>query len=528
MKLEKLSKSLELLMNEKEILPTNEMYNFSEYDELTNIIIEILDTVYRMVNMKKIETKVSHAMKIDVEAIEKGLEIIEEAKPSLIKLCSDGKLIEIVPSKIIHETKEFIEKIKTKNIDRMNALFSLELLYDGNFDRLLMGFNPDNKIFESMQSLLLNKLKNIKDDEILLLWAQIKSHFNNDEQKRGFPLYDDIIPSNFFSFNDSSLTARDKCAILIAKYKPLTIKKMVEEGITSIPLILPGIARILAISDVSKISQISNLEILLIRSASQIIALHNSITQKETADIAKAIGVDQNGLVFDGEFFKEYQSKIKNCNQKKQKNELLSLNVKRLIEYISLFSNQKIAIEEALYQYKWGQEAIHPFRRNDFKNAKKTLEIYLQKDMSKFLLERNIIAFGKTVGRNQIDLYHKDLMGEDFVIEAKVYKVRKITLRNLKKNIVQLQSYMDLHDQPKGILAIYNFTNTLIMAPRKWIKGRILIVCINLCELSPSGRESSLEIVESDSNVIDVIKVGNVNGNYMRQKLTQKKKKHYS
>jgi hypothetical protein len=84
---------------------------------------------------------------------------------------------------------------------------------------------------------------------------------------------------------------------------------------------------------------------------------------------------------------------------------------------------------------------------------------------------------------------------------------KKLTSRQLKNNVSQLKSYMDQINQSKGILAIYNFSNTVILAPRKWFGGRILIICINMCELSPSKRNSSIEIIELQPGVIDLIEL---------------------
>lgn len=508
MKIKRLTSALESLIDEKKII-NNDLYSVSEYDELTNIIVEALESVYQQVSMKEIETKVTQGMKIDIESLEKGLKTVEDARPIPFDLQQKDKIIHIDPTNIIRELKDFIEKIKARTIDRINALLGLELFQDSNFNHLMMAFDSTNQIFSSMQSLLRNKLENINNDDILLLWARIKSSFSNDEQNRGFPIYDNIIPQDFFNSKNSELDVRDKCAIVIAKYRPLTIKKMVEEGIDNIPIITPGISRIL--TNTSDLSQITSLEILLIRSMSQIIALHNLITHKNSSDIARAIRADQYGLIFNGEFLKEYRKSITDrdsTNRNIDKNKLLILNLKRLVEYTALFTKQQTQIENILRQYKMGQEIISPRRKAEFDNVHNTLEIYLQKDICKFLLERNILAFGKSIGRNQIDLYYKEISGDDFVIEAKIYKNENhITLNALKKNIVQLQSYMDLHVQPKGILAIYNFTNALMMAPRKWLRGRIFILCINLCDSTASTRKSSIEIVESETNIIELIEV---------------------
>lgn len=519
LELERLLAALEELMKERLIIKNEHL--LIEHDELSNIVSEIINTTYQTVGMREIERRVTYALKFDMDNLEKGLKLIEESKPQPTMLRVESDPVEINPQEIIRDLHKFINDYKSKKIDRINALFNFELYYDGGFDRLLMTFSPDNKIFDDIQSLLNKKLNNIDDDEALLFWATIKSWFNVDDNNgRAFPIFDDIIPGSFFSSRKNLLSIREKCARTIAKYIPLTLRRMVEDGANMLPMGLAGVAKILTITDTSNISSIKNIEYLLIRSVSQTIAVYEIITNKKPSDLAKTIGADKSGLIFDGEYLETYKKKVStSALNDENKNNLLVMNVKRLIEYTLLFTKQHSRIEEALRQYKMGQEVIHPARKIEFRNVT-GLEIYLQKDMCKFLIERNILAFGRDIGRNQIDLYHKDILGEDFIIEAKIYsEERRLTLNSLKKNVVQLQSYMDLHDQPRGILAIYNFTNTLLTAPKIWLKGRILIICINLCDLSASSRKSSIQIVESQTEVIELITVDKI------KKLSIKKRK---
>ena len=152
--------------------------------------------------------------------------------------------------------------------------------------------------------------------------------------------------------------------------------------------------------------------------------------------------------------------------------------------------------------YKLGQEVVAPSRNKELLKGS-SVELNLQREMSKYLIERGIVTYGLTFGRSQVDLYMKERNSEDFVIEVKVYKTR-INTSSIKANFVQLQSYMDQHYQPRGILVIFNFTNDLISSPRKWIRGRYWILAINLCESSPSKRNRTIIINES-SDSSDII-----------------------
>jgi hypothetical protein len=501
--------ALELLIQERNIITPDALATF-DHDELTNIIAEFLESTYLDVGMAEIERRISHAMKIDIESIENGLELMKNANPTPITIQVDDPY-PIDPEKSIQDLEKFICRYKEKSIDRLNALFNLEFFYDSSFDRILMCFSPTDDIFVKLQSLLNQKLNNLSENDALLYWAKIKASFGNDPEKSAYRLYDDIIPINFFSSDSSNQPIREKCAIVLSKYKPLTIRKMLENGIRSIPIGLAGVAKILSLTNMSDISPITSTEALLARASSQLIATYESLSGKERSKLAKMVGADESGFIFNGDFYRQHKQAIDSDKIKIKSdglNKLLMLNAKRLHEYTNLQTQQQTKIENALFHYKLGQEVIHPARYNEFKNNKKTLEVYLQKDMCKFLMERNISVYGKSIGRSLLDLYHQDISGDDYVIEAKRYdNYRELTLKNIKENVVQLQSYMDQHKQARGILAIYNFTPTLLMVKNKWFHGRIWILSINLCEATPSKRNSSIEIIESKQNVIDLITI---------------------
>lgn len=510
MKQVNLLNALELLIEERTIVTPDAFATF-EHDELTNIISEFLESTYQTVGMAEIERRISHAMKIDIQSIQNGLGLIKNANPIQITIQRDVEPFNIDPEKDIQDIEKFISQYNENSVDRLNAIFNLELMCDTSFDRLLMTFEPDNSIFDTLQSLLSHKLKTLSENDLLLYWAKIKASFGNDPQNSAYRLYDDIIPANLFSSNDSIESVRDKCAIVLSKYKPLTIKRMLENGNRTIPIGLAGVAKILSLTNISDISPITSVESLLARTTSQLIATYEKLSGKEKSELAKTFGADELGFIFNGDFYRHHKQTLDSDTKTLEDNDLnriLILNAKRLHEYTKLQTQQYTRIETALFQYKLGQEIIHPSRKIEFSNNKKTLEVYLQKDMSKFLIESDIPAYGKSIGRNQIDLYYRDITGEDYVIEAKQYSGnRKLNLRNLKKDVVQLQSYLNQHKQPRGILAIYNFTDVLLLTPNKWFQGRIWILSINLCGATASKQSSSIEIVESKQNVIDLITI---------------------
>lgn len=512
---EKLLDALQFLIEEKKILSCS--FSLYGHDELTDILIEILKGVYQSVGIREIEKKILQANKLDIGTFQEGIEKIKKAHPKELKLIqSEEKTIEVNPSIILKNIDDFVSEINSDSnkFSHLDVLVRLEFTMDNNFERLLMGFDIKDKVFDQLKALVLHKFNSVSDDEVILLWGKIKASMKNDNNEGFYKPYEDIVPIDFFDSKNQFSVVRDKCATFIVKLKPLITKKMVEEGYNLFPTGIPGVARMLTLPKNSDLLPVKKLETLLFRSITQTIAIYTEITNCDhelLVDFALAMSSDPNGLIFTGDVFKEYKGKITQQHRtisEQDKYNLLILNLKRLLNYSLLCTTGQVLIEDALWQYKLGQEVIVPARDNEFK-SNVALELYLQKDLCKFLIERNILSFGRSFGRSQIDLYHKDIKGEDFIIEAKVYKSqKKLTLNELQKNLVQLQSYMDQTTQPKGILAIYNFTNDVILAPKKWLRGRIFIICINMCLLSPSKRQKSLEIVESEAAIVDLLEVG--------------------
>jgi hypothetical protein len=156
-----------------------------------------------------------------------------------------------------------------------------------------------------------------------------------------------------------------------------------------------------------------------------------------------------------------------------------------------------------LHQLKLGMEVVAPDISSDY--SKKT-ELRLQREIARFLVERGVYATGTQFGQYQAD-FAVGTHDEHYVIEVKKYaKGRRITEKAIKSAIVQLQSYMDQPPtHPLGILVIFNFTDSLLIAPSSWIRGRFKILAINLQLTPPSGRTQSLTVEEgSEQSTIAV------------------------
>jgi len=135
-------------------------------------------------------------------------------------------------------------------------------------------------------------------------------------------------------------------------------------------------------------------------------------------------------------------------------------------------------------------------------------ESFFKRELCRFLLERNFSPIGVSFGTSEPDVVVTD-GGIDYLIEVKVIR-RTPTPSALNRDLVQLVHYISQR-QPsaRGILIIYNFTPTSIVATDRWLKGRYLILPINLHSTPPSRRSQALSIEPGHADrLIDVIKIG--------------------
>jgi hypothetical protein len=164
-----------------------------------------------------------------------------------------------------------------------------------------------------------------------------------------------------------------------------------------------------------------------------------------------------------------------------------------VLNYAAVARPLESSIEAALFQYKLGLEVML-----SRKHVAKCRELHMQKELCRFLVERNIRAFGKSFGRAESDLL-AELPGGRFLLETKL--VKKVSESSIRHYITQLKAYMDQEEAAtRGVLVIYNLSDTTILADRKWLRQNLWILAINLDSASPSKLRSRLMIEDGGSD----------------------------
>jgi len=491
MKLEKLIEVVELLRK------TYESGDYPEpiKEELSMLLPEFIEELFIQGRVSDLEKRVEETRKFDISTVKKGLEIIIKAGPSPIVNKSSGKVIESAPR--LEQVKEQVKLIEEKGKEwgPLEIGLRFELVLDSNFDYLLMACEGKEDVFRQLEGLVLEKLKPLKEHEILLLWARIKGLFEGAAWTSPLKQYPDITPPPFWQ-NASLEKTRKKCAEFIVRLKPKIIRRMMDEGADGYRTGVAGVARILSFN--RSLAPVSNLDFLVVRNAAELVAATERLTSLSPDNLARGIGKNPDNLVFRGDLYEDAKRVFSFGPRGPKHLDILLASMKKAIRYVGISSGTPSNIEEQLWRYKLGQEVVSPKYTTEIVKGRIN-EIDLQKGLCKFLLERGIRAFGKTFGRSQVDIYTKDSVGEDFVIETKVYK-NAPSDGTIRKNFSQLLSYMnqELQQQPRGILVIFNCSDSLIMTPREWLHGRVFVLAINIGQSPPSGRKKWIEIKEGD------------------------------
>jgi hypothetical protein len=255
----------------------------------------------------------------------------------------------------------------------------------------------------------------------------------------------------------------------------------------------------------------------------RILAVTAKLTVKTPEEIAIASGTN---------FFVDNTEYKKNNNLPRETASLFNLllsAMKRLTEYVEIYAVDKSSeIEKHLWAFKLSQEIIPSVKEisdsdDSTQNASPDAnmnELHLQKILSKFLIERGVLTFGRQFARSEIDLYIPDF-GDPYFIEVKIYKT-KPSERKIKDGASQtfsygtqlkhyghdLLSHMDETKQARGILIIFNYSDHSIEAPKKWLRGRIWILPINLA-VTPSKTKGAIIINESidQEKIFDVLTI---------------------
>ncbi|MCA9749933.1 MAG: hypothetical protein KC414_12565, partial [Romboutsia sp.] len=165
--------------------------------EISDIVAEFLEEVYKQGNIATLETNILDARKIDIDSISKVINIIKEHRPSNYTLnVIDKDNISVDISKKIESFEGYLGKIS--DAESINGQYILELFCDPEFNKILIAFDMEHEIFRTLVDLVSRKVESISNDSMLIIWAELKNNFEGT-RRDGFINYKEIIPEEFWS-----------------------------------------------------------------------------------------------------------------------------------------------------------------------------------------------------------------------------------------------------------------------------------------------------------------------------------------
>ncbi len=475
---------IELLEKELSALSDKEGKE-SLHEEIASLTFSVVGEVKECVDIAELERKLSPYKRVDSQSLKKALSILENAQDRLVARTSPSGTV-LDPKERLRLLSAHLKDIEEQEfkLGEIEVLLRLELLLNSLFDHVLMCLLPKDPALSELKQLLKSKLDALKDDDIMMLWGAVQKEFRSKDDPSGFVVDD---KAHAFLQISSIQNVKDKLVEYLVEFRPQLRIQAVEQERTIYLQPVLGVPRLLTLRTHANLEPITTDQANLLRVLSKVVWLWDACFARPKEEILNFFGVPADGFVAVGEEHRKL-TKIRNHNEPLEK--LLLLQLQKVLSYVGLLGAPTSNIEKVLWVYKLGLEVTMPDSGKRLKNLR---EERIQRELCKFLLEHGIQAYGTKFGSSEIDLLLQQ-GGEQYVIETKVYTTSP-SGNQIRKNLVQLQMYMSQQRlTPKGVLVIYNFTDTAIVPPRKWILGRYQILPINLGTRTPSRKEKSIEI----------------------------------
>jgi len=471
-------------------------------EDLAGLVVEVLVYVRKAIDLEELNRTLLAREHIDIETHRRVVDIIEA-----LDLDGPHKLFPsrdaLNPLSLLQDYRSFLDELAKEATarDSMNLALRLEFGSHSLIDLLLCAAIVRADLSEIVR-IVREKLELLDDDQVISFWSLIQSEFNQDRSYT-MEVDPDILPPDWLK-TGSLADTKQKIADYVVVLKSRLMLSMFRAGKYTIPSEAASLSQILALSATAAATPVSQVELELARGLARLYSYWSRILNKPSNDFARFLGL------FDNASFLDSRNQQEDASSKTLRDEdsarLILFELKKVVRAAYAFASYETPVEKALTQYKLGIEVMTP---EIIKVLQKKKELTLQKELCKFLLERNVFAVGTKFGRSEVDLL-AELPTEGYVIETKIYREgRNVGEGTIKNNLVQLQSYMDQSPvHRRGILVIYNFSSKLITAPKRWIGGRFWFLPINLQRNPPSGRHQSIMIDQGEGE--DLVRIHNV------------------
>ncbi len=465
-----------------------------------SFVLELMAALGATTNLPELASRLCRLQQIDFATLRAGLGVLASAdlKPFPIP---DSRTIE--PGAAIGSAKGFISRLESEvaRLDAEAVVWRLEFGGDNDFFDLLLCAAHDDRELPDLCKRAASKLESVDESQIAILWARLVREFSELRTTR-FPSDSPRLPPRFFEYG-SAEAARKKIADYIVHIKPQIVHDLLMTGGGATPLELVGLARLLAWSPDEPGVEVDETEVVLARSISRVACLADKFGLVGNEDVAAALRVEPSSYFLEGPEFVKMAQRLPTLEAL---NHQLFYECSTILRIAADLVTRVSPVERALLQYKLGHEVVANEIRRLYAGRG---ELSLQRELCRFLIERDLYAIGTKFGSSEIDLLVEHYQAS-FVIEVKLIRPSaNATPASIKRALIQLQSYMDQTRRvTRGVLLIVNMASTTIISPRKWLHGRYWILPVNLHTDTPSKRRRTLQIEEvSGTDLIEVVQL---------------------
>lgn len=474
-------------------------------EDLEDLTLEVAQFVGPALDVQRLDRELVGRSQLDMPSIRwllQELEAIAVAAPASFE-------VEIgAGSGTFLDWRARLERLKLvitslgspQQLEQLEVSLRIGLVGDGAVDTLLAALSAEHSLKPRLETRLREKLALLTAEAAMDLWSRLRFEVDPAREVH-FRIDGSRIAKEFFDLGNAS-DVRARVARYLAIIRPALERQMILGGSNVLPTGLTGIMTILSWTDTPSTGAWKPRTRAAVRALCRVAVLFSS----EKAELASALGVSSEGYVVGGRGEQEArESRSAPLSQRREQLRLLA----ELTKLVKIADQERVqaehGVERALRAFKLGMEVS---AEDHLAVSRWKDELYLQRVLLKFLVERDIPAFGTKFGRSEVDVRVEDPLGS-VVLEAKVLR-QPLTERKLHRWLTQLGSYMDQsHAGLRGALVIFNFASAPVLAPVGTVGFRFVVIAINLCPASPSKRSSSVQI-ERDTNDAGVIRVVNL------------------